>query len=289
MQKPLVSVMKFYKTTKFKIITGILVFLLAGVIFASISGLGTSPLSRVFSICFTPLERISDIITDGLKEYAITFRSSTYYREKAEKLELDNLELMAQLVEYEDMKKRVEAYEQTYGILDENPDYEVVYSTIVARDTADLYSGFTLNKGSLDGVKVGNPVIYGAGNLLGIVNKVSESSCVVSSIIDPGVSIGVYEIRSREDGYLLNDAQSAFGKVANFSGLTSSTVVNEGGIVCSSGVGGKVPRDLIVGTVVSVVNSSTDLSTFATVKPNIDIDNVQNVFIITQFEGQINE
>ncbi len=69
-------------------------------------------------------------------------------------------------------------------------------------------------------------------------------------------------------------------------GLSSSTAVSPGGIVCTSGVGGIYPRDLIIGTVTKVEDSGTDISATAVIKPGADIASITDVFIITEFEGQ---
>ena len=59
-----------------------------------------------------------------------------------------------------------------------------------------------------------------------------------------------------------------------------------GGIVCTSGVGGIFPRDLIIGTIVDVVDGTVDISASAVIEPGIDISKLTDVFIITSFDGQ---
>ena len=69
-------------------------------------------------------------------------------------------------------------------------------------------------------------------------------------------------------------------------GLSSSTAVTAGGIVCTSGVGGKFPRDLIIGTIVDIVDGTVDISASAIIKPGVDFSNITDVFVITSFDGQ---
>ncbi len=69
-------------------------------------------------------------------------------------------------------------------------------------------------------------------------------------------------------------------------GLPASTSVTAGGIVCTSGVGGIFPRDLIIGTIVDVVDGTVDISASAVIEPGIDISKLTDVFIITSFDGQ---
>ena len=69
-------------------------------------------------------------------------------------------------------------------------------------------------------------------------------------------------------------------------GLSSSTAVTAGGIVCTSGVGGIFPRDLIIGSIVDVVDGTVDISASAIIEPGIDLSEITDVFIITSFDGQ---
>ena len=275
--------MKNFANKKFKIILAVIICIALGMLFAGASSKATSPLTRVISVVFTPLEELAEKISDGTKNLVLSFRSADYYKKQNEELQSRIDELEKQAVDYENIKQELNSYKEAFGVLDENPSYKTVYAKIIARDAADLYNSFTLNKGSLDGIEVSNAVIYGDANLVGIVSEVSLNSCVVASVTDPGVSLGVYEIRSREDGYLRNDTQSAFTGLAKLTGLSKDTAINEGGIVCTSGAGGTVPGDLIVGTVRSVFSSDADVSVYATVEPAADITTIKNVFVITDF------
>ena len=58
------------------------------------------------------------------------------------------------------------------------------------------------------------------------------------------------------------------------------------GIICTTGNGGVYPKDLIVGTVVKLENSKEDNSSFATIRSAVNIEELSEVFIITEFEGQ---
>ncbi|MBQ5626506.1 MAG: hypothetical protein IIU97_00200, partial [Bacteroidaceae bacterium] len=59
-----------------------------------------------------------------------------------------------------------------------------------------------------------------------------------------------------------------------------------GGIVCTSGVGGIFPRDLIVGTILDIVDGTVDISASAIIEPGVDFSKITDVFVITSFNGQ---
>ena len=68
--------------------------------------------------------------------------------------------------------------------------------------------------------------------------------------------------------------------------LESTTPVTIGGIICTSGVGGVYPANLVIGTVREIADATVDISAAAVIEPAANPDSVTGVFIITEFEGQ---
>ena len=119
-----------------------------------------------------------------------------------------------------------------------------------------------------------------------MVKETALTSSIVKTILDPGLNISVYEIKTRESGYATTTSVLSFEGLCRMSGLTRSTAVCQGGIVCTSGLGGVFPRDLIVGTVTEIRDEENDVSSYAVIEPGVDISTVSDVFVITDFEGQ---
>ena len=183
------------------------------------------------------------------------------------------------------MKKKVDSYEEFYGIKKQNPDFEFSYGSVLSRDAADVYGSFTLNVGSKDGVEVDDPVIYGE-YVVGIVKKVNFSTCVVYTLIDPRVNIGALESGTREYGYVSGDANLYKDGLCKLSGLDTSTSVVGGGIVCTSGAGGIFPDGLLIGQVKAVHNDDVSAGFYAEIEPFAELSKISDVFVITSFEGQ---
>ena len=144
---------------------------------------------------------------------------------------------------------------------------------------------FTLNKGSAHDISVNDPVIYGK-YLVGVVSSVTPTQCTVNTILNPKVNVSAYEVRTRDLGYVTSTVALAQEGHCHMPGLASSTAVTAGGIVCTSGVGGIFPRDLIIGNIVDVVDGTVDISASAIIEPGIDFAEITDVFIITSFDGQ---
>lgn len=275
----------FLRSTSFKILLTVAVVLLAGTIAAAALASGTSPLTSAVGTVFSPLSDAAAYISEKFDNFKGGFISSRSYMDRVEELEEQVADYQSKLVDYEKLQKQVEAYEKFLGVKEKNPDFQFVAGTVIGRDAADVFGSFVLNCGSADGVAVGDPVISGE-YLIGIVNETSPTSCTVLSVCDPKFSAAAYEIRTGEAGYTQTTTKLGVQGVLKLSGLERDTAVAEGGIVCTSGVGGVFPRGLIIGTVTTVQKEEGDISYYAEVKPEIEISEVQDAFVITDFEGK---
>ena len=275
----------FLRSTSFKILLTVAVVLLAGAIAAAALASGTSPLTSAVGTVFSPLSDAAAYISEKFDNFKGGFISSRSYMDRVEELEEQVADYQSKLVDYEKLQKQVEAYEKFLGVKEKNPDFQFVAGTAIGRDAADVFGSFVLNCGSADGVAVGDPVISGE-YLIGIVNETSPTSCTVLSVCDPKFSAAAYEIRTGEAGYTQTTTKLGVQGVLKLSGLERDTAVAEGGIVCTSGVGGVFPRGLIIGTVTTVQKEEGDISYYAEVKPEIEISEVQDAFVITDFEGK---
>ena len=276
---------RFCKSTAFKIFACVAAALLAGSLFALTTRSGSSPLTSAVSFVFSPISRLSSYIVSEFSNIPVSFRSSTELAKEVAALEKEVDDLKDQLVDYEQAKHKNEFYQEFLELKDEHSDYEFTEAAIIGRDAADQLGSFTLNRGSLDGIAVNDPVIYGE-YLVGVVASVTPTQCVVNTILNPEVNVSAYEVRTRDLGFVTTTVELAQQGYCHMPGLESSTSVTAGGIVCTSGVGGIFPRDLIVGTILDIVDGTVDISASAIIVPGVDFSKITDVFVITSFNGQ---
>ncbi len=276
---------KFFTGTGFKIAAFIFAALFLGVFFAAVSESGSSPLSSVISYITTPIQNAAAAAADMMGELGGHFVSAQSYKEENESLRNEINELRSQLVDYEKCKYKLEAYEDFLEVKEDNPDFSFTPAQIIMRDSSDIYGSFTLNKGADDGISVNDPVIC-SDVLIGVVKSVNQNNCLVRTLMHPSVSVSAYDIRTRENCYTeTNNAMSQQG-VIGLSGLKKNTPVVSGGIVCTSGIGGIYPKDLIIGTISEIKTDEMGLGATALIVPGVDYSLLTDVFIITDFEGK---
>ncbi len=263
----------------------LLLTLAVGLVFGMISSSRVSPLQSVLGTVFYPLQKLSSAVYSYFSDLGASYKSSSVYAERVAELESTIDDYREQLVDYDRLKQKNELYADFLEIKEENPDFSFVSCSVISRDRADIYGSFVINKGSSDGIKTDQPVIYGK-NLVGIVRSVSQKTAVISTLFDPEVNMSAYELTTHEEGVVGTDPSLAAQKLLKLSLLPPKTSVRGGGVVCTSGAGGVYPEGLLIGTVTLVANESSNVSSYALIKPAADIDTVTDVFVITGFEGQ---
>ncbi len=276
---------RFLKSTAFKIFAVVAAALLAGSVFAVLSRSGSSPLTSVTSFVFGPVSRLSSYVAAEFSKIPISFKSSSTLAKEVDALKKQVDNLTDQLVELEQLRNKNALYQEFLEIKEAHADYVFAEAAIIGRDAADNLGTFTLNKGSTADISVNDPVIYGK-YLVGVVSSVTPTQCTVNTVLNPKVNVSAYEVRTRDLGFVTSTVSLAQEGYCHMPGLSSSTAVTAGGIVCTSGVGGIFPRDLIIGNIVDVVDGTVDISASAIIEPGIDFAAITDVFIITSFDGQ---
>lgn len=276
---------KFYQSSALKVFISVIVAIVLGAVIAALSHSNNTPLSSATSTVLSPLQSFSSYLSYKFSNFYDNFKSSATLAEENRNLKEQIEKYQEEVIDYNETKNKLDTYEDFLGVKEENPDFIFESATIISRDSTDLNESFSLNKGSLDDISVNDPVIYGK-NLVGVVVSVSPATCTVKTIANPDVNISIYESYTGEVGYSTGSGDSTDRVYAKIPGLKKDTAISPNGIVCTTGSGGIYPKDLIVGTIVSIENSSDGISSHAAVRSALDLSELTEVFVIKEFDGQ---
>ncbi len=275
----------FFKSTHFKILMGVLIVLFAFMLRASYTG-GIAPMaSQVLGFITTPLQQVSAGISDSLTSVFRKYLQADQISEENEQLKEKIRILNQQLVDYEKYKQENEQLREYLEIKDEHPDFEFEYASVIGRDSTDRFYSFTIDKGSLAGIEVRDPVITADG-LVGIVNEVGLTYSKVLTILDVALEIGAYDVRTRDIGIVTGKIGLSGEGQCQLSMLPKDSGAAPGDLVYTSGFGGLYPRDIAIGEIVEIQTESHGMSQYAVIAPAADIRNVKDVQVIKNFQGQ---
>ena len=156
---------------------------------------------------------------------------------------------------------------------------ESISADVIARDTIRSLRTITINRGQRDGVRRGNPVVVGR-NLIGRVTVVSANAARVQLINAEGSAVSARLQSNRVEG-------SVIGQISGNLRMTllpQGASVQVGDLVLTSGLGGTLPPDLVIGQVTSTRQFESDIEQSAEVRSLIDFDTQEIVMVITSFE-----
>lgn len=276
--------MEKFTSKNFKILM-IAVVVLLGVLVYGLNA-GTSVFSNVFGTVSAPLLTAGTNTTEGAKEFLnLDGMSKEELKALYNDLSEENRKLREQLVDYYTLKDENTSYENILSVKKAMPDLQLAAGSVVGRDPNDVFGDFTINCGSLAGVSVGDAVITETG-VVGVVEEVYAASSRVRSILSEKTQIGATDKSCKESGVVTSDIQFANSGKVKMLYLTRDTEVQPGSIITTSGAGGVFPGDLLIGRVDSVERSNADSSYYAILTPYVDVTEVTDVFVVTDFDGK---
>ena len=273
----------FFDNWKFKILVGIAVFLAAIMAYAGANGRLTAAPQEILSVAVAPFQRAAAAVSNGVSSLWEKYTNIDAILEENEKLTTENAELRGQMVDYDKLKAENEAYKALTNIQEQHPEMSYVSSFVIGRDPLDSFYGFTLDKGSLDGVEANDAITSDEGYLLGVVTEVDLTSCKVMTILHPSFNAAGVVSRTRDNGIITGSADYAAEGLCILSNLSRGTLTKANDQVITTGLGGVFPPDVLVGVVQELVPEASGKSTIAVIKPGADPRTVKHVFIITNY------
>ena len=274
----------FFKSIGFKVLCGIVCFLLGLMIYAGATGGASTLPAAISGVIVTPLQHGFTVVGDWFSGL-FTVRNAKMQAE-IDALTDEVTALREQQVELEELRRKNELYAQFLELKEQNPEYQFVDAPIVASDPSDPYGNFTIGRGSTSLVAVGNVVITPQG-LAGVVTEVGPTHAKVRTILDPDLQISAYNSRTREDGLLGGTLALAKDGKLRMSQIDRDATAAVGDIVVT--YGGNYPEGLLVGRITEIHAENDGLSKYAVIQPFTDIDTVDEVFVIVNYQPTVTE
>lgn len=262
------------------------VCILLGLVLVTAS-MGNSYLNSALGFIITPMQQLSAKISGAAADAAPGGKSVEMLEAEIKQLTEERDKLVKLTIDYYDIKKNNQQYSKFLELKDKNKEYKFAPGAVISSSSLDMFYGFTLDVGSLAGISKDDPVITDSG-LVGWVSEVYPTYCKVTTIFSPDTNVGVLCQRSEDAGVVTGDLKLADQGLVKWKFITAQNKLEEGDIVITTGISGMYPRGIPVGKVKELENDETDASLYAVLEPYVDIKNVRDVFVITEFQGQGN-
>ena len=275
----------FFKGFKFKIIVCAFALVLGVVIYAAVSGGFSTFPENVLSTIAKPFVTVSNAVSQWVEGTLDKFANADRYKSENEELKDKLNEQYRQIIELENVKHENDQLKEILKIKEENSDFEFsAPCNIIAHNSNDAYAGFTIDRGSDDGISLYDPVMTSNG-LIGMVSEIAPNYAKVSTILSDEINVVVMTFDSKVTGILDNDIKNASEGNCLMSYITKNSGIKKGEIVKS--VAGVVfPGNLLIGTVEKVYDDENGLSVHAVIKPAVDVRTITDCVVVTDFKGQ---
>ncbi|MBN1947275.1 MAG: rod shape-determining protein MreC [Bradymonadales bacterium] len=165
-----------------------------------------------------------------------------------------------------------------------SPSLQLLAAHVIAKDITPYFRVIRLRLDLGEGiVRPDMPVVAPSG-LVGQVSTVMGDYCDVRLTVDPASAIDVLIQRNRARGVLRGNGHEN-DYTARIAYLLQRDQVEPGDVVVTSGMAGEMPQELVVGTIIEVLQAEPGLFQEVVVRPAVDFSRLEEVFVITGQEG----
>lgn len=163
----------------------------------------------------------------------------------------------------------------------ENNDYQTVGAEIIAResllDGIEAGQDLIINKGSSDGLLLGQGVVSAEGVIIGKVVEIKNTSAKVCLITSSGCKLAA-TIQNQDRTQGITDGD--LGLTVKMNYIPQLEKIAENDTIITSGLGEKIPRGLLIGKITEVRNESNEVWQNATIEPLVNLNNLTVVGVI---------
>ena len=238
----------------------------AGVIHSIRSGVNTvaTPVRMVGAVVAAPFNAIGNVFTN-----------LSAPQETLSELKKQNEELTSELAQLTEAEKTAERLESLLG-LQSTYNLQSTAARIIGT-TGDAWSQtVTIDKGSANGFEIGMPVCN-SGGVIGQIIEVSAATSTVRLINDENSGVSAMVQSTRAQGILQGQPDGTL----MLSYVPADADVKVGDVIITSGLGGRFPKGLPLGTVSSVSRAANATYYTIVVRAISTAESNEEVLVIT--------
>lgn len=233
-------------------------------------------LGNFFSKVSSPIQAVFYTASGKIYNFFGVLSSLPKLKEENKSLKEENLKLIHEVIELKELTQENEALRAQLN-LEIELGMKLLMARIIGQEPQNFSRSFLINKGSKVDIKVGMPVLSRDGSLVGKINKVSSSNTSqVLLIIDPNSSINAILQESRATGIV--KGKYSLGLLMDL--IPQEEKVEKDWVVITSGLGGNFPQGIFIGKVNKVVEQDNEIFKKAWIKPAVNFNHLERVFII---------
>lgn len=240
---------------------------------------GSNPIGNgVRAVCTPFINGASSVVHFFEEQITFVFEAQGY-KEENERLSAENMELKKKNKETAAYQEEVDRLNELLGLQASTTDYSTVAARVTGYSQNNMYDRLMLNKGTSDGVNIGNTVISPDG-VVGIISEVGANWSWVDTIIAPKNATGIIVSRTGNIGVIEGDADFCSERLCKLTFIDNNASIIVGDILETAGTSGIYPPGLSIGTIRDISADNMGKVNYATVEPKVNFEKLYEVLII---------
>ncbi len=264
-----------------RIVIVLLVLIMGFTIFQQVTG-RTRTFEMGLSFIITPVQNLVSTVMHEFSAYLYRLKLRGNIEYEYNQLKAQNDELILRTILYEELEEENNQLRALLGEYETRATMNPILARVIASETGNYFSTFTINKGSIDGVDSQMAVITSEG-LIGYVYEVYPTTSKVITIIDDQASLAALIESSRDQGAIKGTLGSTGEPLCRMYYLSADSVPRPGDRVITSGVGVSFPKGLLIGYVRESTRAIEDNKHYIVVEPAADFEHVENVLVLRYY------
>jgi rod shape-determining protein MreC len=166
-------------------------------------------------------------------------------------------------------------------------EYKTVTALVIARESSEFRRIVTIDRGSSDGIALGNVVVADGGALAGRVVELGGNFARVLLLTDTTSTVIGQLSTSAATGQVVGQLQGVLimSKVDAGVHVQVGEEVVTAGIELEGGIRSPYPKGLVIGQVVDVTRDANEVVQTAYLQPAANLDRLEFVLVITDYRG----
>lgn len=241
--------------------------------------LGTNPVSNAVKTVFAPVENGFSFVTGKILKTVNFLWEMDSYKEENEKLVRQINDLNRETHDAAKLREENERLQALLELKDSMSGYGTVAASVIAYSANNWYDTIEINKGLINGLKVGNSVITPDG-VVGKITDVGLNWATVSTVLNPDNAMGVRIGRTGDAAVVEGDDELYGEGYCKMTFIDKDAGIIVGDLLETSGSGGIYPAGLLVGAIREIDADNMGMLNFATVEPSVDFSRLYEVLVV---------
>ena len=244
----------------------------------------SSVLENIAGVLTYPFRAAATAVSDWAADKRQYYEDTTTLKEENAALKKEIADLRAQQRQAQADSEENKLLRELLKLQQQRRDFTFVSTAVLAHSESSWTSSLSLNHGTDQDIAVGDCVVSAEGYLVGVITDAGLTWSTVTTILDTDSQLGAKVFRTGEVTVAMGDLSLMQQGRLKLSYLSDESGLVNGDLLLTSGLGGYYPSGLGIGSVEEVRTDDNGLTKYAVIAPLVDMNQLTEVFVITDFD-----